>query len=216
MAQVMNKSEKDKRWAEIRGLTASDPARAKTLAWAWFTELTSPALHQQLPWLFNQGEAPADAPNGDCQGVVMQLYGAPWLTGVDLLVRLGQLLGRIGWTGKSFDTATHTGYNRLTSSSLIAMKLAMPAYRFDRVGGELVGFRFNYGIETSPISPGPRVLAIRYDDPAHANPLVLPRTRDELVVIAPDVYLGRALLRVKNVWQVVGYFGLRYPVEKGR
>jgi hypothetical protein len=42
---------------------------------------------------------------------------------------------------------------------------------------------------------------------------VLPRTRDELVEISPDVHLGRALLQSRHDWRVVGYFDLRQPRE---
>lgn len=199
------------RLQELRALAAQEPERAKRAAWEWFRELQAPAQHPKLAWLFEQGTAP-QAPHGDCEGIVMNLYGSPWLAALDRLVRLGQLLGGIGWTGKSFDTVTGTGYNRLTATSRIPAFLSMPAYRFDRINGELIGFRFHHLQETSPIAPGSKVLAIKYDDPAHANPLVMPRTRDELVEIVPQVYLGRALLREKIGWQVVGYFGLRYPV----
>ena len=194
----------------LRSLATKEPERAKNAAWKWFGELQAPAQHHKLPWLFEQGTAP-EAPHGDCEGIVMNLYGSPWLAGLDKLVRLGQILGGIGWTGKSFDTVTRTGYNRLTATSRIPAFLTMPTYAFDRIKGELIGFRFHFAEEVSPAAPKTNVLAIRYDDPAHANPLVLPRTRDELVEIVPRVYLGRALLQEKGGWQVVGYFGLRYP-----
>lgn len=196
---------------QLRSLASGDPNRAKSAAWKWLRELQAPANHHKLAWLFAQG-TPAQAPHGDCEGIVMNLYGSPWLAGLDKLVRLGQLLGGIGWAGKSFDTVTRTGYNRLTATSRIPAFLTMPTYRFDRINGELIGFRFHYAQEVSPVAPNTEVLAIKYDDPAHANPLVLPRTRDELVEIVPQVYLGRALLRDNSDWQVVGYFGLRYPV----
>lgn len=199
------------RLEQLRTLAARDPEGAKRAAWKWLRELQAPANHGKLAWLFAQGAA-AKAPHGDCEGIVMNLYGSPWLAGLDQLVRLGQLLGGIGWAGKSFDTVTRTGYNRLTATSRIPAFLTMPTYRFDRINGELIGFKFHFANEVSPVAPQTEVLAIKYDDPAHANPLVLPRTRDELVELIPEIYLGRALLREKNGWQVVGYFGLRFPV----
>jgi hypothetical protein len=201
------------RLEQLRSLAAGEPERARDAAWKWLRELQSPGTQTQLAWLFEQGSAP-EAPHGDCEGIVMNLFGSPWLAGLDKLVRLGQLLGGIGWAGKSFDTVTRTGYNRLTATSRIPALIATPAYRFDRIRGELVGFRFHHMQETSPVAPRTKVLAIKYDDPAFANPLVLPRTRDELVEIVPHVYLGRALLREGNGWQVVGYFGLRYPIAR--
>ena len=201
-----------KQWEQLQAMKQREPERAKQKAWELLSALVEPRNHGALPWVFEHGVAPADAPHGDCQGIVMQLYGSVWLTTLDRLVRAGQMLGGIGWAGKSFDTVTRTGYNRLTASSRIPALLTLPNYRFDRIDGELIGFRFDYSIEPSPVAPNGTVLAIRYDHPRHRNPLVLPRTRDELVEIAPQVYLGRALLNEKGAWQVVGYFGLRYPV----
>jgi hypothetical protein len=91
----------------------------------------------------------------------------------------------------------------------------MPTYRFRRINGELVGFDFFHSIEPSPLAPYQPVRAIKYDAAQYNNPLVLPRTRDELVQVIPGVYLGRATLRSGNNWKVVGYFGLRSP-QRGR
>lgn len=198
------------RLARLRDLAASDPLTAGEEAFGWIRGMRSPTRHRELPWVFAQGSAP-EAPNGDCEGVVMQLTGSMWLSGLDRLVRLGQLLGGIGWTGKTFDAAAGTGYNRLTSSSRLAALVAMPTYRFERINGELTGFPFYHSVQQSPAAPHGEVLAITYDAPEHHNPLVLPRTRDELVSVVPDVFLGRALLRDGDSWQVVGYFGLRAP-----
>lgn len=194
----------------LRELAVHDARRARSEAWRWLRELQAPSEHNRLHGLFAEGSAP-DAPDGDCEGIVMNLYGSLWLEGLDRLVRLGQWLGGIGWTGKSFDASNGTGYNRLTASSRIPAFLTMPTYRFRRVAGELVGFDFYHALETSPAAPYGKVRAIRYNAPEHANPLVLPRTRDELVELLPGIYLGRALLQEDGRWEVVGYFGLRYP-----
>jgi hypothetical protein len=199
------------RLRKLRELAAVNPARAKADAWEWLRELQKPSEHKRLDWMFAQGTAP-EAPDGDCEGIVMNLYGELWLTALDRLVRLGQLLGGIGWAGKSFDAKAGTGFNRLTGSSRPFAFLTLPRYKFERVNGELIGFHFYHSIEKSPIAPFGQVRSIRYDAPEHANPLVMPRTRDELVEIVPDVFLGRAALREKNGFKVVGYFGLRYPV----
>lgn len=197
------------RLGNLRSLAVREPDRAGAAAWAWLRELQAPVNHAVLPWLFAEGTSP-EVPDGDCDGLVMKLWGSPWLVLLDRMVRLGQVLGGIGWTGKSFDRARRTGYNRLTRSSRLAALLVMPTYRFERSGGELLGFHFHHELERSPVEPGNPVLSIRYDDPAHANPLILPRTRDELVAIVPDVWLGRALLRGAQGWQTVAYFGLRH------
>lgn len=197
--------------SRIRELITTDVDLAKQQAWAWLRELQLQGEHHRLPWLFSQGTAP-QSPHGDCEGIVMNLYGSVWLSGLDRLVRLGQALGGIGWTGKSFDSVKGTGYNRLTSSSRVPALIATPSYKYKTINGELTGFHFFHDIEASPLPPHALVRAIKYDSPAHANPLVLPRTRDELVEIVPNVYLGRALLRDNSEWRVVGYFGLRFPV----
>lgn len=199
------------RLQRLRRLAEENPGHAREQTWQWLRELQKPSQHYRLPWLFAQGSAP-ESPDGDCEGIVMNLYGSPWLAGLDKLVRLGQTLGGIGWTGKTFNKKAGTGYNRLTSSSRLAATLAMPSYRFEKINGELTGFPFFHAIESSPITPHALVRAIKYDAPVHNNPLVLPRTRDELVEIVPGAYLGRALLREAHDWRVVGYFGLRHPV----
>ncbi|MDF1820191.1 MAG: hypothetical protein P1U64_01370 [Alcanivoracaceae bacterium] len=195
---------------DLRTLFSSKPAQARLAAWDWLQELQPTGEHHRLPTLFARGTAP-EGPHGDCEGIVMNLYGSLWLTGLDRLVRLGQLLGGIGWAGKTFDDENGTGYNRLTRSTRIPAFLTMPTYRFRRVKGELIGFDFYHALEPSPLPPHQEVRAIKYDAPAHNNPLVLPRTRDELVQIIPGIYLGRATLRSGNSWKVVGYFGLRAP-----
>lgn len=210
MIEESGSSTDNNRLKQLRQIASNNPARARNDAWEWLKELQAAPEHYRLPWLFAHGSAP-DVPHGDCEGIVMNLYGSIWLNAVDSLVRLGQQLGGIGWTGKSFDTRHGTGYNRLTPGTRLAALFVMPGYRFARVKGELVGFHFFHTQEKSPLPPHPDVRSIRYDAPEHANPLMLPRTRDELVEIVPGVFLGRALLLENGEWQVVGYFGLRQP-----
>ena len=203
------------RWESLQALAARNPAAAKARAFEWLRELDAPRHRDTLGFLFAQGTAP-ESPDGDCEGIVMYLEGATWLVGLDKAVRLGQWLGGIGWTGKSFDGARGTGFNRLTATSWPIALLVMPTYRFERRGSEILGFHFHHAIEASPVAPHGEVRSIRYDSPEHANPLVLPRTRDELVELVPGVYLGRALLRTEGRFETVGYFGLRHPSRGGR
>lgn len=199
------------RLEQIKRFAEEDIDTAKQHAWIWLRELQNPRESQRLDWLFAQGYTP-ESPDGDCEGIVMSLGGAPWLVLLDRLVRLGQLLGGIGWTGKSFNREAGTGFNRLTTTSRIPAFLCMPNYKFKTVNGELTGFHFYHTVETSPLAPKIDVRTIKYDAPEHANPLVLPRTRDELVELVPGIYLGRAMLNKRGEWKVVGYFGLRFPV----
>ena len=196
---------------QLRAMAVKQPERAKTLAWELFKELQKPDQQYRLPGVFAEGTAP-DSPQGDCEGINMNLFGTAWLRGMDMLVRLGQLMGGIGWAGKTFDADSGTGYNRLTPGAKIAALIAMPHYKLRSVNGELVGFDFYHCIDNSPLAPNIPVRAITYNAPEFNNPLVLPRTRDEIVEIVPDVYLGRVLLRNTFGWKLSGYFGLRYPV----
>jgi hypothetical protein len=198
------------RLEELRKLAKKDPVGAQDGAWDWLSEFKSLDAHGHLPWLFSEGVAP-ESPQGDCLGMVLGLYGTWWLDLVDRLSRIGQVLGGIGWTGKTFDPETGTGYNRLTSSSRLAAFLTMPRYRFETIHGELTGFRFDHKIDRSPLLPGQKVRSIVYANPKHKNPLVLPSTRDEIVEIIPKVYLGRVLLSGSGRWRLVGFFALRQP-----
>jgi len=202
------------RLAALRASAVMHRVEAADGMWAWFAELQAPSRRPALSWLFSQGGV-GEAPDGDCEGIVLELHGTPWLVGLDLAVRLGRRLGGMGWTGKTFDAARGDGYNRLAATTLPVTWVVLPTYRFRRVGGELVGFPFHHRVEPSPRPPQQDVRAITYDAPEHRNPLVLPRTRDEIVELVPGVYLGRALLRGRDSWQVVGYFGLRTPDSRG-
>lgn len=196
---------------KLRTMAAKQPERAKALAWDLFKELQKPDQQYRLAGIFAEGTAP-ESPNGDCEGINMNLYGAPWLRGMDMLIKVGQLLGGIGWAGKTFNAEKGTGYNRLTPGAKIAAIIAMPHYKLRKINGELIGFDFYHSINNSPVAPNIPVRAITYDAPEFNNPLVLPRTRDEIVEIVPNVYLGRVLLRDQFGWKLSGYFGLRYPV----
>jgi hypothetical protein len=180
--------------------------------WTRLTALDATRDAARLAALFTSG-SPPESPDGDCEGRVLGLSGTPFLRFVDVLERLGQALGGIGWTGKTFDPETGTGYNRLTRTSRLPLFLAMPRYGFERRGGQLIGFRFDHRVEASPMPDATMVRAVSYENPAYANPLMLPRTRDELVELTPGLLLGRALLHDESDgWQVVAWFALRHPV----
>lgn len=195
-------------------MAGGNTSAATEAMWGWLAELRSPANTDDLEWLFAEGEA-SSAPDGDCDGMVIELHGAAWLTGLDAAVRVGRALGGIGWTGKTFDPERGDGYNRLTLTTLPVALAVMPGYRLRRAGDELIGFRFLHRIDASPYGEGQKVRAITYDAPEHNNPLVLPRTRDEIVEVAPDVHLGRVLLDERGEWRLIGHFALR-PRRHGR
>lgn len=195
----------------LRQMAATRPDLAGDLVWEWLHRFRDLATHPRLGALFTAGTLPSSL-EGDCRGIVLGLYGATWLDGVDRLVRVGQRLRGTGWTGKSFDESTGRGFNRLTKSSIVPMFLAMPLYRFTERRGELIGFHFEHRDEPGALDPTQQVRAITYDGPGLDNPLVLPRTRDEVVELVPNVFLGRALLREGTRHHLVGYFAMRRPV----
>lgn len=191
----------------LRSRATTDRSGASAAAWSWVSEFRDPSTHHRLHGLFAEGGVP-DGPHGVCEGQVLGLYGAVWLDVVDRLVRAGQFLGGIGWTGKTFESSGH-GFNRLTRSARLPMFAAMPRYDFRTSGGELVGFDFDHQIDSSPYGSGQRVCSIAYARPEYGNPLVMPNIRDELVEMVPGVYLGRVLRRKNGEYRRVGYFALR-------
>ncbi len=201
----------EQRLNNLRAQARTNPDLAKENAWELLKELQHKSQFHRLPWLFAQGNGAAEAPHGDTEGMVMNLHGSFLMRTLNNAVALGQLLGRIGWTGKTFNRETGTGYNRVTSSTLIPAILAMPHYKLHKQGKELLGFDFHHRVDTSPVAPHLQVRAITYDEPSFKNPLILPKVRDEIVEIVPDVFLGRVVYKVKHGWEVVGYFALRYP-----
>lgn len=201
----------EQRLEQLRAQAGSNPDLAKEAAWALLGELQDESQFHRLPWLFAQGKGDADAPNGDTEGMVMNLHGSFLMRTLNRAVLLGQLLGRMGWTGKTFNPETGTGYNRVTASTYVPARLAMPHYKLQKQGRELLGFDFHHRIDTSPVAPHLQVRGITYDEPSFNNPLILPKVRDEIVEIVPDVFLGRVVYRAKHGWDIVGYFALRYP-----
>ena len=199
------------RLKDLRAQAKSDPDAAKEAAWEFLKELQHASQFYRLPMLFAEGNGVAEAPNGDTEGMVMNLHGSALMRALNGAVTLGQLLGGIGWTGKTFNPKTGTGYNRVTSSALIATRILMPHYKLQKQGKELLGFDFHHRIDRSPVAPHLQVRAITYDEPSFKNPLILPKVRDEIVEMVPDVFLGRVLYKVKHGWDIIGYFAVRYP-----
>lgn len=201
------------RLAELRERAERAPQAARAAAWDWLTPLDTRSDADRLDALFRMGSAPA-AIDGDGEGAVLGLFGTPFMGVVDRAVRLGRVLGGIGWTGKSFHGEAGTGYNRLTRTARLPMFFVMPRYGFSVRDGELTGFRFDHRVEPSPADPELEVRAVTYENPEYGNPLMLPRTRDELVELLPGCLLGRALLQDDGgSWETIAYFALRFPRE---
>ncbi len=202
------------RLKELRELTTKRPEAGKQAAWEFLKELQEPSQFYRLPMLFAEGNGEAEAPNGDTEGMVMNLHGSALMRTINGAVLVGQFLGGMGWTGKTFNPETGTGYNRITRSATIPTRIVMPHYKLKKQGDELLGFDFHHRIDRSPVAPHLKVRAITYDEPAFKNPLILPKVRDEIVEMVPDVFLGRVLYKGKYGWDIVGYFAVRYPYQR--
>lgn len=200
------------RLTDLRELAERDPAAAREGAWQWLRELDSANDHEKLSWLFAQGTAP-ESPDGDTDGMMVGLLsGRPDITLAGWLQAIGTRLG-FGWTGKTFNRETGTGYNRLTSRSRIPMTVLCRGYRFRRHGAEVIGFDFDHRVEASAYDPTIEVRAIIYAAPEYRNPVPVDRTRDEIVEIVPGVHLGHALLQTGGDIKRVGYFACRERLD---
>lgn len=95
------------------------------------------------------------------------------------------------------------------------MPVIAPLYRGLReLDGELVGFHFDHRLDTGLVEPRVQVRALDYSVPEYRNPSVrtfpIKRTRDEIVELLPGLYLGRALLTMRDgEIRKVAWFALR-------
>jgi len=117
------------------------------------------------------------------------------------------------WLGKRFDAETATGDNIMLPGVRLPSKLLWPGYQYLSLGdGRYTAFRFRTYVGAGAVDADHRVLKIDYD--WDENPGFLIRAiLDELVLVVPGVYLGKALLRrdsrINSTWRLVGYFALR-------
>ena len=198
---------------ELRAQAADAPALARQACWQLLERLSREDRREEIAALWASGSAP-ERMDGALEGLVM---GSMWGTPETVL---GSLLTRIHptWTGKTFDHAAGTGFNRLVGWSRPAFFLVAAGYTsFSRSGGEIEGFRFDHALETAAIAPYLTVRALDYGVPEYANPSVrtfpIARTRDEIVELVPGVYLGRALLTLpRGDVRPIAHFALRDPL----
>lgn len=206
--------------AALRELAKTNSHAAAKEAWKWLEGFPKETQPPRLAALFAEGTPPSEeSVEGDCEGMVIGLFGRTWLRGLDGLARLGRLLGGPGWAGKTFQMNTLTGYNRLTRGAYIPFMLAVPNYRLQRRRDEWLGLYFDVAYEPSSLDRERTVLAIRYEHPRHRNPELLRRTRDELVELIPGICLGRVILTSgvgRSDHELVGHFALRRIPEGER
>jgi hypothetical protein len=202
------------RVADLRELAATDPQSAQTQAWEWFASLGAQTARDRqgasaaLAELFALGTPPEQI-DGPTEGILVAPLIHP---AVDVLLRR---LTRhwMPWTGKAFDPASQTGFNRLIGSARFLGYALFPRYRGRRVPEGLQGFDFVTRVEPGAAEPAVDVLVIDYQ-PVTANPsLIIRQIRDELVQIVPGTHLGRILYRTRGGYANIGYFALRTPVR---
>jgi hypothetical protein len=195
-------------------LAETDPDLARRQSWNQIRLAGTRAgrrraeAHESLNRIFRLGTVPKPALDGRFEGVAIT---PTTFASADPALRVLASLW-MPWLGKRFDAATQTGDNVMLSSARLPSKLFWPSYRFRRLGdGRYAAFRFRTYAGTGALDHERRVLKIDYD--LDENPRFLIRDiLDELVQVVPDVYLGKALLRLggplSSSRRLVGYFAL--------
>lgn len=193
---------------DLRALSLNSPVLARQHGWDYLQDLGRAGRREQLAVLFARGDAP-EGPHGALEGLIVgDLFGIPEAYLANPLLRINPT-----WRGKTFDA--DTGFNRLAPLSKYAMRVIAPRYGgLRRAGSEMIGFRFNHGIDTAAIAPFNQVRALNYGPDEYRNPSLrtfpIKRTRDELVELLPGLYLGRALLKMySRDIRLIAYFALR-------
>lgn len=198
------------RLAELRTLAESDQEQAAHAAWEWIAALGKADQMGALGELFGAGvaQSPRMRTEGMPVGKMRNLPKAGILNAI--------LAVDSPWTGKTFHADGSGGYNRVKLYALPTV-LALNPKHLRREGREITSFPFATTIEAGKVEPKVDVLSIQYDKPEFDNPSgVVPLTKivDELVLILPEVYLGRATApRKDGSYTLVGYFALRTPVR---
>jgi hypothetical protein len=146
----------------------------------------------ELEGLFARGVPPEPPLDGRYDGALLHLTLAP---GADFVFE--RLLALwLPWLGKRFDATSGSGENVFDMSAYRAGERLTPAaYRawWPEDVQSYRALRFTTAVVPGGLDPGLEVLRIDYDLPE--NPPSLRRIVDELVAVAPGVYLGHALLR---------------------
>lgn len=202
--------------ADLREQAIAAPALGRRHGWEYLRELGVQGRRNQLHLLFSQGDAPQQL-DGALEGLIVgKLFGIPEAHLANPLLKIEPT-----WRGKSFDAKTGKGFNRLALISRVAMPVIAPGYRgLRRAGSEMVGFDFNFNVETAAAAPFVKVCALDYGVEEYRNPSVrtfpIKRTRDEIVELLPGLYLGRALLTMPSgEVRLIAYFALREFSDEG-
>ena len=206
-----SETQSDSLLTDLRRLADTSPVLARQQGWDYLRELGARAARDQLAMLFGRGTAPEDL-DGAYEGLIVgKLFGI-----VEAHLANPLLAVNPTWRGKTFDAASGIGFNRLIPLA----RVVAPLYGgLERVGREMVGFKFRFRTDVGLIAPTVPVCALDYGVEKFRNPSVrtfpIKRTRDEIVELTPGLYLGRALLTTyRGEVRLIAYFALRRFVDE--
>lgn len=198
------------RVAALREQAENDLAGASAEAWGWIEDLKTRAgsdragAEADLNELFALGRAPQSL-DGPTEGILVAPLIQPLIDKVARAVTSVWM----PWMGKSFDSATNMGENRMVSSVRWPAKLLWPLYGMKDGPDGRLAFDFETRIEQGKLDPGTEVLVIDYA-PVDENPgLVIKSIRDELVEVVPGANLGKILYRKGDGYSNIGFFALK-------
>jgi len=160
----------------------------------------------RLDEAFRSGDAPDPLPSGFRSGRL--LATSTWGPWDSLVQRLAGLW--MPWLGKSFDAASETGINRFlpTPGTRLLLRLLFPTHvPAVSAADRIEAFPFRTRVAPGEIDPAVRVLKIDYD--FEANPTLIRRILDEVVKVAPGLFLGKVLFRLGQRYHRIGFFSLR-------
>jgi hypothetical protein len=183
------------------------PPRSEEAERTWLSlrDLGKREAFDELNSIFSRGEAPRDL-DGPTDGMLV----VPSLGRVrtPFVKAIGRLW--MPWLGKRFFAGQGRGDNRFLSSVRIPARLLWPGYSTRPNGDERTAFDFVTRVEYGGLDPETQVLVIDYA-PIEENPdRLIRRIRDEVVEVAPGVFLGKILFREKaGGYSSLGFFALR-------
>lgn len=121
------------------------------------------------------------------------------------------LLSRwLPWLGKSWNTESQTGVNIITSGGLRLLRPLIPAGQAERrPDGSIAVVPFKTWVGPGEMDPDREVLKIGYEIPE--NKPAVRRVLDEQVGVVPDVYLGKALIKLRGRYRMTLFFANRSP-----
>jgi hypothetical protein len=183
--------------------------RAETPDLGELTDRLRPARNRawtlnRLDSVFRSGKVPKTHPDGFHPGRL--LTTSVWGPADRTALRVTDLW--MPWLGKTMDAESQTGVNRFMVTSRIPLKALFPSYAPEReYDGYLDAFPFRNWTGAGAVDRDLEVFKIDYD--FEANPGLIRRILDEVVQVAPDIYLGKILFRIRGAFRAIGYFSLR-------